>query len=150
MERLGIVLVLAAVAVAVALWLQRRRPTAQPTTTAWAVPTHLERRDFERPSAPWLVVAFTAESCEVCAGVWQRAQVLESREVAVQNVEATRQRDLHQRYRIDAVPMVLVVDEEGDVRWNRVGPVTASDLWGAMAEARQPGALPPGCSAAPD
>lgn len=149
MERLAIVLALAVVAVVVALWLQqRRRPTAQPTPTAWAVPAHLERRDFDRPDAPWLVVAFTSETCDACASVWQRAQVLESGEVAVQNVEAARRRDLHGRYRIDAVPLVLVVDQQGDVRWSRVGPVTASDLWGALAEVREPGVVPPGCSAA--
>jgi hypothetical protein len=150
MERLAIVVGLAVVAVAVALWLQRRRPTAEPTTAARGVPQHLARADFERPNAPWLVVAFTSETCDVCASVWQRAHVLESDEVAVQNVEAKADRELHQRYRIDAVPMVVVADEQGDVRWNCVGPLTASDLWGALAEVRRPGTVPPDCSASPD
>ena len=60
---------------------------------------------------------------------------LESVEVAVQNVEARTGRDLHQRYQIDAVPLVVVADGTGAVRAHLLGPTTAAELWGALAGA---------------
>jgi hypothetical protein len=43
------------------------------------------------------------------------------------------------------VPTALVVDAEGVVAASFVGPVTATDLWAAVAEAREPGSTPGGC-----
>ena len=51
-------------------------------------------------------------------------------------------KSLHEKYDIQAVPIVAVVDAEGVVRAGFSGPVTATDLWAAVAEARQPGASP--------
>ncbi|HEY4332527.1 MAG TPA: hypothetical protein VGM78_08160, partial [Ilumatobacteraceae bacterium] len=51
-------------------------------------------------------------------------------------------RDLHTRYKIDAVPTLVIADREGVVRASFLGPVSATDLWAACAEARQPGASP--------
>ncbi|HEY6533173.1 MAG TPA: hypothetical protein VIY72_12760 [Acidimicrobiales bacterium] len=148
MERLLIALGLVVVAVVVALVLQRRR-SAPPTTAEWHVPIQLDRTDFARPEAPWLVAVFTSATCDACAGVWERAVALDagpSGPVAVQQVEAVADRELQRRYGIDAVPLVVLADAEGIVRWHVTGPVTATDLWAAVAEAREPGSTPPGCT----
>lgn len=146
MDRLLIALALGAVAIGVALLLQRRRsdPPSQPAPVAKA-PEQLDRSDFTRPDAPWLVVVFSSATCSTCAGVLERAFVLESEDVAVQDVEAVRDRGLHRRYGIDAVPIVAIADAEGVVRQSFVGPVSSTHLWAAVAELRSPGSVPAGC-----
>lgn len=134
------------VALAVAELLRRRRRAPLEPPANWQVPTTLQREDFGRPDAPWLVVAFTSATCDSCASAWARVSQLASDEVAVEEVEAKARRRLHERYRIDAVPLVVVADASGGVRANFVGPFTATDLWGTVAELRQPGSLPPGCA----
>ena len=148
MERILLALALVAVAVVVALVLQRRR-SAPPAREEWHVPIQLDRADFDRPDAPWLVAVFTSATCDTCAGVWERAVALDAGPdgpVAVQRLEAVADRELHRRYGIDAVPMVVLADADGIVRWHVIGPVTATDLWAAVAEAREPGSTPPGCA----
>ncbi len=137
--------VLAGIVLLVAWTLQRRRPADAPVRTGYAVPTQVDRADFVRPEAPWLVVVFTSSTCTSCAGVWERAQPLESDAVAVQEVEVVAHKDLHDRYGIEAVPTTLVVDAEGVVVRTFLGPVTATDLWAAVAEAREPGSTPDSC-----
>jgi hypothetical protein len=144
-ERIVIAVGLALVALAVAAYLQRRQRPAAPVRTGHAVPAQIDRTDFERPDAPWLVAVFTSATCGSCAGVWQRAQPLASDAVAVQELEHGRDRALHERYAIDAVPATLVVDADGVVLASFIGPVTATDLWAAVAEAREPGTTPPEC-----
>jgi hypothetical protein len=144
-ERLITALVLAAVVVAVAAVAQRRRRPADPVPTGYAVPQQLVRDDFDRPDAPWLVVVFTSATCGTCAGVWDRARHLASEAVAVQEVELTASRALHERYRIEAVPTTVVADGDGVVRRHFLGPVTATDLWAAVAEVREPGSTPDAC-----
>jgi hypothetical protein len=140
-ERVLIAAALVAVAVAVAILLERRRP-APPTQPRWAVPGQLDRRDFARAEAPWLVVVFTSSTCDSCAGATAKARVLESPQVAVEDVAVQDRPDLHRRYGIDAVPLLVVADAEGVVRASFVGPPTATDLWAAVAEARAPGSSP--------
>jgi hypothetical protein len=144
-ERALIALALAALAVAVAALVQRRQRTDAPVRTGYAVPAQVDRADFARPDAPWLVAVFTSATCGTCAGVWERARHLESDAVAVQEVEYGADRALHDRYAIEAVPVSLVVDQAGVVRASFVGPVTATDLWAAVAEAREPGSTPDAC-----
>lgn len=144
MERLLVVLVVAAVAVVVALVVQRRQPAA-PVATGYHVPGQLHRRDFDRPDAEWLVVVFTSSTCSSCAGVWDKVRVLESDAVATQEVEVSAHRELHDRYRIDGVPTTVVADPDGVVRASFLGPATATDLWAALAELREPGSVPDGC-----
>lgn len=144
MERVIIALVLIAVAVVVAVVVQRRRPDA-PTQSSWRVPAQLDRADFTRPDAAWLVVVFTSATCDTCAGVRDKVAILESDVVATQEAEAVRDKALHDRYHIDAVPTLLIADDEGVVRASFVGPVTATDLWATMADVREPGSVPPGC-----
>jgi hypothetical protein len=144
-ERILLAVTLGVVAVAVAAVLQRRLRPAAPVRTGYAVPHQVDRRDFERPDAPWLVAVFTSATCSSCRGVWERAQPLASKSVVVQELEHTRERALHDRYAIDAVPATLVVDAAGVVVSSFVGPVTATDLWAAVAEAREPGSTPTEC-----
>lgn len=135
----------AALAIAVALFLQRRRPDAPTQGPTAVVPVQLDRDDFAGPEAPWLVAIFTSASCETCASVKARAAVLESPEVVVQELEARMDADLHRRYGIDAVPLLVMADTDGVVRRHFLGPVSGTDLWGALAELREPGTLGPDC-----
>ena len=65
-----------------------------------------------------------------------KAQALASPSLAVAEVELATEPELHRRYGIDAVPLVLLADAEGVVRASFVGPPTATDLWAAVAEVR--------------
>ena len=136
MERLAVVVVLVVVALVVARLVERRRPDV-PTQPQWSVPSQLDRADFDRPDAPWLVVLFTSSTCDSCAKARRDAAVLASDEVAVQEVEVGEHPDLHRRYAVDAVPTIVVADAEGVVRRTFLGPPTATDLWGALAEVRR-------------
>ena len=146
MDRLLLLVLVAATAGTLAHLVQRRRPDA-PVRTGWSVPQQLDRRDFDRPDAPWLVAVFTSAKCDTCGSVVEVARPLESQAVAFQEVEAGERRDLHDRYAVDAVPMVLLVDGVGVVRDHHLGPVSATHLWGSLAELRQPGSTPDGCTA---
>jgi thioredoxin-related protein len=141
MERLVLALVLLAAASAVAAVLRRRRP-APPTQARYQVPVQLDRDDFEGRDRPWLVAVFTSETCESCERAWAKVAVLASGAVGVQDVSYQGRPDLHARYSVEAVPMILVADEAGVVRASFIGVPTATDLWAAVAEARQPGASP--------
>ncbi len=142
MERVLLVVVLAAAAVAVALVIERRRRPPAPTNVRHTLPQRLDRRDFVRPEAPWLVAVFTSATCQSCGGVWDKARLLASDQVAVQAVEVTAAPEVHRKYAIDAVPAVVVADGSGVVRAGFLGPVTATDLWATVAELRAPGTLP--------
>lgn len=143
MERLLVAVLIVAVAGAVALVARRRRTPDAPTQVRHEAPTQLDRADFPSPDAPWLLVAFTSASCHTCADSLAKARALESRVVAVAEIEYTAERDLHARYRIDAVPTLVLADAEGVVRASFIGRVTATDLWAEVAEAREPGSRPP-------
>lgn len=127
--------VVVVVAVVVAVVVQRRRPVAE-RAPSFQVPPRLDRGDFDRPDTPWLVAVFTAATCDTCAGVLARARPLASDELVVQEVEVAASRALHQRYGIDAVPLVVVADAAGAVRAHAFGPQATSDLWGLVAQAR--------------
>ena len=142
MERVLLVVVLATAAVAVALVIERRRRPPAPTNVRHTLPEQLDRRDFERPDAPWLVAVFTSSTCHTCGGVWDKARLLASDDVAVQDLDVTAAREVHRKYAVDAVPAVVVADGSGVVRAGFLGPVTATDLWATVAELRAPGTLP--------
>jgi thioredoxin-related protein len=139
--QLLIAAVLVIVVAAVAFVLQRSRHVDPPTQQRWEVPAQLDRADFEGLSE-WLVVTFTSASCTTCADVKRKAAVLASSQVSVVDVEFTAQRNLHERYKIDAVPTLVIADRDGVVKASFLGPVSATDLWAACAEARNPGASP--------
>lgn len=127
--------VVVAVAAVIAIVVERRKP-APPTQPSWTVPAQLDRDDFDGPGAPWLLAVFTSATCDSCAAALQKAKVLASEDVVVQEVEAKARRDLHDRYGIEAVPLILLADASGVVRKSFAGPPTATDLWAAVAEAR--------------
>jgi protein-disulfide isomerase len=140
-ERLIVAAVLVAVAAGVAFLLRRRRP-APPTQARWPVPTQLDRQDFDGVDRPWLVAVFTSSACDSCPRAAAKASVLASPQVAYQEVSFQQRADLHERYGIEAVPTIVMADAEGVVRGAFVGVPSATDLWAAMAEARQPGTSP--------
>lgn len=142
MDRLAVALVLLAVAVVVAVVLERRRPAPPTQPRRWAVPTQLDRNDFEAPERPWLVAVFTSAACDSCLKVVPKARVLESPEVAVVDVTYQANKALHQRYGVEIVPTLVVADAEGVVRASFIGEPTSTDLWAAVAEARTPGSSP--------
>lgn len=129
------------VAIAVGLVLRRRQVVEAPTQPSLAVPAQLDRADFAA-TTPWLVAVFSSATCGTCADVVRKARVLQSPEVTVVDVEFPTDRVLHAKYDVQAVPLVAIADAEGVVRAGFAGPVTATDLWAAVAEARQPGASP--------
>ena len=143
------VIVVVAIAALLAQYLQRRKPQA-PTQPKMEVPAQVDRSDFPQPEAQWLVAVFSSATCSTCIDVVSKAQALATSQVAVANVEYPDRKDLHDRYGIDAVPTVVVVDADGVVRGSFIGPVTATDLWAGVAEMRQPGSrVISDCAASP-
>lgn len=135
-------------AVGIAAVLRRRQQPAAPAQASYGAPSQLDRADFPTASAEWLVVVFTSASCHTCADVTAKAMALASRHVSVIEAEFGVHPDLHQRYNIDAVPTMVLCDGAGVVRAGFMGPVSATDLWAAVAEAREPGSSPePGLGA---
>jgi len=128
----GVVVVIALLA---NLW-QRNRQVDAPTQGATEVPSQIDRSDFARPGAPWIVLAFTSATCQTCSDIERKVRVLETNSVAIQILEYTAERELHERYKVDAVPTVLMADAKGVVQANFLGPVSATDLWAALARAR--------------
>lgn len=122
--------------------LRRRSAVDAPTQPVFSTPSQLDRADFVDGGAPWLVAVFSSASCMACADVASKAKVLASPEVAVVDVEYTAAAALHRKYHVDAVPIVVVADRAGVVRASFVGPMSATDLWAAVAEARNPGSSP--------
>lgn len=150
MERIVIALVVVAVVAVVAVVMQRRKPDVPTSGGGYTIPTQLDRNDFVRPDAPWLVAVFTSASCGTCESVVAKATPLDSDVVAVTELEVGAAGDIHKRYGIDAVPTTVVADADGVVQRSFLGPLTATDLWAAVAELREPGTLPPGgCQSAP-
>ncbi len=119
--RIAIALTLFVLLSGVAWWLERRRRTNAPMQGTTATPEQLDRRDFERPDAPWLVVLFTSDACASCEGLYDKAAPLASDDVAVVEIEFPEHRALHDRYHVRAAPMTLVADHEGVVRASFLG-----------------------------
>lgn len=139
MDRLVIAIVIMAVAAVVAEVVRRRRSADPPTQPRSPLPSQLDRTDF--PGSGWLVAVFSSDSCSTCAEVIRKAEVLQSDDVVVAVASYQARPDLHERYAIDAVPCLVVADGAGVVHAGFLGPVTATDLWAAVAEAREPGSI---------
>ncbi len=125
----------------VALVMGRRRPEAPPRDV-YPVPRQLDRDDFPRADAPWLVALFSSAACDSCHGLGDKLTPLESTDVAVCEMAAESQAALHRRYELAAIPTTVIADDEGVVRRAFVGAFTATDLWAAVAELRAPGTSP--------
>jgi hypothetical protein len=136
-DRVWLAVAIALAVAALALVLQKRRPEA-PSQRRWAVPDQLDRADFERPGAPWLVAVFSSATCDGCATAVQRAQAVASGDVVVQDVEFTTRRDLHERYNIETVPMLVVADRQGVVRAHFIGTPAEGEVEQALTELTAP------------
>lgn len=124
MMQVAVVVVLGAVAAAVA-WFRGAAETSLHPSGAppgpcppWSTATTSTGRRGTHPG----FVVFSSSTCLACQGTWDKVQALEAEPVAVQRVDAIERKDLHDRYGIDAVPMVVVVDQAGTVRKDFVGP----------------------------
>jgi hypothetical protein len=134
-DRLLVAVAIAAVAALVA-FVVRRRSAAPPAQVSRDVPSQLDRADFDHPEVDWLVAVFTSATCDACVEVAAAARGLAADDVAVVEVEYPTDRRTHQRYRIGAVPMVVVADAAGVVRASTLGPATAAELAAAVSAAR--------------
>jgi hypothetical protein len=134
--RVVVAVAILAVAVGIAWWLERRRVVAPPSQGRVIAPEQLDRNDFPRPDAPWLVVLFTSRHCDSCAGLVDKALPLASADVAVVEIEYTLEPELHARYQIDAAPITVLVDQQGVTRAAFVGAYAAPELWSALADVR--------------
>jgi hypothetical protein len=140
-ERIVLALVIL-VAVGVLAWFLRRRPPEAPPRDVYPVPKQLDRADFPRPEASWLVALFSSPACDSCRGLGAKLTPLASAEVAVCEIGAEDQGGLHRRYELAAIPTTVVADADGVVQRAFVGAFTATDLWAAVAELRDPGSSP--------
>jgi Thioredoxin len=139
--QVGVFVVIVAVAIGVAWWLRRRAPHGPPRD-AFPVPRQLARPDFPRSDAPWLVAYFSSETCASCQGLGPKVAALESDAVVTCELDFAAQRELHERYDVAAIPMILIADADGVVLRAFVGSTSATDLWAALAECREPGSTP--------
>jgi hypothetical protein len=134
--RVGIAVALFAVVAVIAVVLERRRRTNPPLQGQPVVPAQLDRADFPRPDAPWLVVLFTSANCESCEGLYAKVAPLESSDVAVVEAQYPGAKGIHQRYAINAAPLTVVADAQGVVCASVLGAFNASDVWSAVAQLR--------------
>jgi hypothetical protein len=135
--RVLIAALLALVAIGVAALVRRRKPEGPPVDS-FPTPRQLRRDDFPRPDAPWLVALFSSTTCGSCPDLAAKIAPLDSPQVAVAELTYQDHRELHDRYGISAVPMVVIADTEGVVKAAFVGPTSAADIWAAVAELRAP------------
>ncbi len=130
------------VVVGVIAWFLQRRPPEAPPRDVYPVPKQLDRADFPHSEARWLVALFSSAACDSCRGLGAKLTPLASADVAVCEIGAEDQGALHRRYELAAIPTTVVADADGVVRRAFVGAFTATDLWAAVAELRDPGSTP--------
>ncbi len=127
----AVVVGLAAASV-VAYIVERRSRTSPSTFTGTVVPQLVDRSDFDEPRAPWLIAVFTSDSCNACAEVLARARSAASDDVVIHEIEFVRDRLLHEKYDVDAVPMTLLVDRTGAAAASWLGPLNLDELHTAI------------------
>jgi thioredoxin-related protein len=133
-ERLVIAAIGVVVAVAIALLAERRRQR-RVGAPAFAAPERIDRDDFRRPDAPWLLAVFTSQTCDTCAAVATMINELETDELATQELKVGREREVHERYGVRAVPLLVLADRSGEVRFHVFGPVRRDEVDAALADA---------------
>src|SRR5690349_6187641 len=134
--RVGLALGIGVFVVVLSIALQRRR-YAPPTQASWHPPVQVDRADFSDPEKPWLVAVFSSLSCDASEKAITAASFLASNDVAYQNIAVEEDPALHQRYHIEQIPLLLIVDHEGVARANFVGPPVATEVWAEFAHIRE-------------
>ncbi len=87
MSDLVIAAVIIAAVVLVALVIRRTQSDVPTQMEKYAVPDQLDRADFDRPDAAWLLVVFTSATCSACQNVLTAVAPLASDELCVQEAE---------------------------------------------------------------
>jgi hypothetical protein len=144
--RILVALAVLVAAVVLSRRFERRRP-APPIRDTYPVPAQLDRSDFPRPQAPWLIVLFSSSDCDSCVPMAAKVAAMECEAVATCEMEVGDRPDIHRRYQIEGVPMVVVADAEGVTRAAFVGSASAAELWAAVAQARGSEVAGPGAGA---
>jgi hypothetical protein len=122
-----IVIAIAAVAVGLA-WRFNGLPADAPTTPQFAAPQQLDRSDFDHPEQDWLLVLFSSETCLSCHEAREVLTPIRFERVAVQDLPVETSRAIHDRYSVDAVPIMVLADTDGVVRWSYLGAPPAEAL----------------------
>ena len=122
MSRILLLIILSFAASAAAVFLKKFN-TKNFTNSGWSVPGHIDRNDFEFSDANWLAVIFSSDTCETCKPAVAESMKLSTLGIAVQEIPVETKKHLHQKYDIDAVPMLLLADEFGVVKSSHLGPV---------------------------
>lgn len=138
MTSVVIALVIGAVVVVAALVIRQKRVVDVPTQKVFSAPTQIDRTDFLTSQHEWMIAVFTSSTCHACSDMLAKAQVVASKNVAVVEIEYSKEKELHLKYNIEAVPTVVVSDVHGVVHKSFLGPVSATDLWAGIASVRDP------------
>ena len=133
MRTAPLALILGAVACLVALVASRRRGRWRGVLASPEIPAAIDLAAFgpsgdEPLGGAWLVATFTDRSCRSCASTMARLAPLAGPQVTLVEVDAARHRELHDLYKVDAVPLTLVADATGAVAAWILGPPTAADI----------------------
>lgn len=135
MATLIIVVVVAVVAGAIALVVNRRGPDA-PSTPQFAAPQQLDRADFDQPDQPWLLALFSSSTCLSCHDARAVLAEVSFASVVVQDLPVETHKAVHDRYGVDAVPIVALADDAGVVRWSWLGAPPVEAVRDALVDAR--------------
>ena len=135
MDRLLILGVVAVAASIIAALLQRWHPR-ESIAAPHSIPQYLSRTDFDQPDSAWLIAVFSSKDCATCAPVALEAYKLTDADVTVQEIPVDSSAELHRRYCVSAVPMLLIADADGLVCAHHLGPATNSELRKLLDNAR--------------
>ena len=119
-------LLLGAFAIIVA-YIANNRRTDSPSVPKSSLPIQVDRNDFNMPGMKWLLVFFSSESCSSCIQVREILSEIPLNSIHIQEVSFPQEKNLHTRYAINSVPIVLIANLEGVVIWSYAG-VPPKDL----------------------
>ena len=119
-------LLLGAFAIIVA-YIANNRRTDSPSVPKSSLPIQVDRNDFNMPGMKWLLVLFSSESCSSCIQVREILSEIPLNSIHIQEVSFPQEKNLHTRYAINSVPIVLIANLEGVVIWSYAG-VPPKDL----------------------
>ncbi len=127
-----LVLLLGTFAVLVAYSVNRRR-TDSPSVPQSSLPVQIDRRDFEKPEKKWLLAFFSSESCSSCRTVRNLLKNIQANTIHIQEINFPKDRELHTRYGIDSVPIILIIDSDGVVTWSFAGTPSSALISDAIS-----------------